>query len=99
RNPETPITRHTFNWTAMSTRIETRMAKAKAAPSWTVNSVVWVMNPGPMALVAIRKTAPSKALLLAGAGLFSAAGLLAMTLQSPGAHRQADRCESTANRR
>src|SRR5690606_4354787 len=32
RNPETPITRHTFNWTAMSTRIETRMAKAKAAP-------------------------------------------------------------------
>ena len=38
--------------------IEIRIAKAKAAPSWAVNCVVWVMKPGPMALVAIRNMAP-----------------------------------------
>ena len=37
------------------------MAKAKAAPSSAVNTVVWVMKPGPMALVAIRNIAPSNA--------------------------------------
>ncbi|GAB7192380.1 hypothetical protein NUM3379_30890 [Kineococcus sp. NUM-3379] len=37
------------------------MAKANAAPSWTVNVVVWVMKPGPMALVAMRNMAPSRA--------------------------------------
>jgi hypothetical protein len=36
-------------------------AQAKAAPSWAVNVAVWVRNPGPMALVAIRKIAPSTA--------------------------------------
>ena len=35
------------------------MPKANAAPSDTVNVAVWVMNPGPMAEVAIRKIAPS----------------------------------------
>ena len=57
-SPETPMTRHTFSCTAMSTRIETRIAKAKAAPSWTVKLAVWVMKPGPMALVAMRNRAP-----------------------------------------
>ncbi|GAA1078676.1 hypothetical protein GCM10009605_14730 [Nocardiopsis composta] len=46
----------------MSIRIDTTMANAKAAPSVAVNSVVWVMKPGPMALVAIRNTAPRRAL-------------------------------------
>ena len=55
------MTRQTFSWTAMSTRIETRIAKAKAAPSSAVKTVVWVMKPGPMALVAIRNMAPSRA--------------------------------------
>ena len=36
------------------------MAKAAAAPSFTVKVVVWVMNPGPIAEVAIRNIAPSK---------------------------------------
>ena len=53
--------RQTFSWTAMSTRIDTTMAKANEAPIWTVNSVVWVMKPGPMALVAMRNMAPSMA--------------------------------------
>ena len=61
RMPETPITRQTFSCTAMSMRIETRIAKAKAAPSWAVKVVVWVMKPGPMALVAIRNMAPISA--------------------------------------
>src|SRR5699024_6035147 len=56
--PETPRTRQTFSWMAMSTRIDTRIAKAKAAPNWTVNTLVCVMKPGPMALVAIRNIAP-----------------------------------------
>ena len=33
RSPDIPITRQTFSCTAMSTRIDTRMAKANAAPS------------------------------------------------------------------
>lgn len=33
------------------------MPKAKAAPSFVVKVAVWVMNPGPMADVAIRKMA------------------------------------------
>ena len=40
------MTRHTFSCTAMSTRIDTRIAKAKAAPSSAVKTVVWVMKPG-----------------------------------------------------
>ena len=51
---------------AMSTRIETRMAKANAAPICTVNTVVWVMNPGPIALVAMRNMAPREAAKLVG---------------------------------
>ena len=46
----------------MSTRIDTRIANANAAPSSTVKAVVWVMNPGPMAEVAIRKMAPMSVL-------------------------------------
>ena len=38
RRPETPIIRQTFSCTAMSTRIETRIAKANAAPSWAVKT-------------------------------------------------------------
>jgi hypothetical protein len=34
------------------------IANANAAPSCTVNVVVWVMKPGPMAEVAIRNIAP-----------------------------------------
>ena len=33
----------------MSNRIDTRIAQAKAAPSWSVKVAVWVMKPGPMA--------------------------------------------------
>ena len=61
RIPDPPITRHTFNCTAMSRRIETTIANAKAAPSLPVNTAVCVRNPGPMALVAMRKMAPRRA--------------------------------------
>ncbi|WP_231747759.1 hypothetical protein [Auraticoccus cholistanensis] len=79
RRPETPITRHTFSCSAMSTRIETRIAKANATPSWTVKAVVWVMNPGPMAEVAIRNMAPTSvdrvlARMVDGAGVAPSAG-------------------------
>jgi len=55
------MTRHRLSCTAMSTTIDSAMAQANAAPSWTVIAAVWVMNPGPIALVAIRKMAPSTA--------------------------------------
>ena len=60
RRPETPMMRHTLSWMAMSTTTETRITQAKAAPSCTVNVVVWVRNPGPIADVAIRNIAPRK---------------------------------------
>jgi len=43
----------------MSTRIDTTNANANAAPRVAAKVVVWVMKPGPMALVAIRNIAPS----------------------------------------
>src|SRR3954467_15555808 len=60
RRPDTPMTRHTFSWRAMSMTIETAIANANAAPNCTVKAVVWVMKPGPMAEVAIRNIAPSR---------------------------------------
>ena len=62
RLPDEVIIRQMFSWTAMSTRIDTRIANANAAPIWAVNVAVWVMKPGPMALVAMRKMAPMTAL-------------------------------------
>ena len=56
--------RHTLSWMAMSMRIEMKMAKAKAAPIWAVKVAVCVMNPGPIAEVAMRKIAPRIALRL-----------------------------------
>ena len=50
--------RQMFSWIAMSTTIEIRIAQANAAPSCTVNVVVWVRKPGPIADVAIRNIAP-----------------------------------------
>jgi hypothetical protein len=88
RRPLTPITRHTFSCSAMSMTIETAMAKANAAPSWTVNVVVWVMKPGPMAEVAMRNIAPSRvervlaAMRPPGAPVGGAAGALPALLGS-----------------
>lgn len=62
RLPDEVIMRQTFSCTAMSTRIEMRIANAKAAPIVAVNVAVCVMKPGPMALVAMRKIAPMTAL-------------------------------------
>ena len=56
--PDTPSMRQILSCTMMSIRIDTIIAKAKAAFSWSVKTVVWVRNPGPMAEVAIRKAAP-----------------------------------------
>ena len=36
-------------------RMETKIAKPNAAPYFTVNTAVWVKNPGPIAEVAIIK--------------------------------------------
>jgi hypothetical protein len=49
--------RQMFSCTTKSMRMEARMPKAKAAPSFVVKVAVWVMKPGPMAEVAIRKIA------------------------------------------
>ena len=46
-----------FNCTTKSITIDARMAKAKAEPSLVVKVAVYVMKPGPMAEVAIRKMA------------------------------------------
>ncbi len=58
RLPETVIMRQMFICTAKSMSTDSRMANANAAPSWAVKVAVWVMNPGPMAEVAMRKMAP-----------------------------------------
>lgn len=55
-------TRQIFSCTTKSIRIDARMPKAKAAPMVAVKVAVWVMKPGPMAEVAIRKTAASREL-------------------------------------
>ena len=83
RRPETPTTRQTFSCTATSTRIDARMAKANAAPSRAVNVVVWVMKPGPIALVAMRNMAPSTADRLALPATAVAAGVSGTGLASP----------------
>ena len=59
RRPDTPRMRHTLSWMTMSTRIDSKIANANAAPIWTVNTDVWVRKPGPMADVAMRKMAPT----------------------------------------
>lgn len=42
----------------MSSKMESKITNPKLAASWAVNTVVCVKNPGPMADVAIKKTAP-----------------------------------------
>lgn len=64
-----PTTRQTFSCTATSTMIEMTIAKAKAAPSCAVKTVVWVMKPGPIALVAMRNIAPRRAPFVAVAAV------------------------------
>ena len=54
---DSAIMRQTLSCTTKSMRTDARMPKAKAAPSFVVKVAVWVMNPGPMADVAIRKMA------------------------------------------
>src|SRR5699024_10507199 len=61
RLPEPATIRQTLSWTAKSMITEARIANAKEAPSVWVKVAVWVMNPGPIAEVAIRKIAPSTA--------------------------------------
>ena len=70
----------------MSTRMETRIANANAAPISTVNTVVCVMNPGPMALVAMRNIAPSDAVNVAAraASGFPPTGVLSAGLLAAG---------------
>ena len=55
--PVSDTMRHPLSCTTKSIRTDARMPKAKAAPMVAVNVAVWVMNPGPMADVAIRKMA------------------------------------------
>ena len=53
--------RQMFSCTTKSIRIDARIAKANAEPSFAVKVAVWVMKPGPMAEVAMRKIAAIKA--------------------------------------
>src|SRR5206468_1134367 len=63
-NSETASMRQVFNWAQISIRIVIRITNPKLADNCSVNTVVWVRNPGPIAEVAIRKAAPSTAPLL-----------------------------------
>ena len=45
----------------MSNSIEQRITNPKLVTNCCVKTVVWVMNPGPIAEVAIRKAAPNNA--------------------------------------
>lgn len=60
RMPLIVMTRHTFICAPISMTIDARMAKAKLAPNFSVNTAVCVKNPGPIADVAMRKTAPKR---------------------------------------
>src|SRR5690242_14734122 len=62
RRSATATTRQMFSWAARSKRTETRIAKPKLARSCPVKTAVWVRKPGPMALVAMRKAAPTRIL-------------------------------------
>src|SRR5688572_1365018 len=57
----TAMMRHIFNCAARSSRMERRITKPKLVNSCWVKTVVCVMNPGPIAEVAIKNAAPSKA--------------------------------------
>ena len=54
---DSAIMRQTLSCTTKSMRTDARMPKANAGPSFVVKVAVCVMNPGPMADVAIRKMA------------------------------------------
>ncbi|MCY1431255.1 hypothetical protein D9M71_472190 [compost metagenome] len=58
----TLITRQMLSWAPMSISSEIRIAKAKLAKYFSVNSEVWVRNAGPIDEVAIRKMAPRSTL-------------------------------------
>ena len=70
------------------------MAKANDAPILTVNSVVWVMKPGPMALVAMRNMAPSIAVRLAEALSF---GLVLGVAMIPSIGGAGDSCHKVGS--
>ena len=53
------MTRQTFICAPMSMTIEARIANAKLAANFSVNTAVCVRNPGPMADVAMMNAAPS----------------------------------------
>ncbi|GAB6952037.1 hypothetical protein JCM12107_10180 [Corynebacterium simulans] len=55
-----------------------KMAKAKAAPIWTVKTEVWVKKPGPMEEVAMRNMAPAMAPIPLG-GFLTATAVSALT--------------------
>jgi hypothetical protein len=61
RNSATATMRQIFNCAAISSKMDIRMTKPKLVSSCCVNTVVCVMNPGPIAEVAIKNAAPSKA--------------------------------------
>ena len=72
RSPDTPRMRQTLSWITMSTRMDSKIANANAAPICTVKTEVWVRKPGPMAEVAMRKMAPTMGPMpRAAAGAFS----------------------------
>ena len=64
RRSATAITRQMLSCAPRSKSTDTRIANPKLAPSWLVKTAVCVRNPGPIALVAIRKAAPTRTLLM-----------------------------------
>ena len=60
-NFDTPMMRQIFNWAPISSNKEIKITNPKLANNWLVNFVVCVINPGPIAEVAIRKAAPKNA--------------------------------------
>ena len=60
RRPLTETIRQMFSWAPMSSSMDKRMTNPKLAPSFSVNTAVWVRKPGPIAEVAIRKAAATR---------------------------------------
>ena len=57
---ETARTLHTFNCATKDIITEANITKANVAPISFVKTAVWVINPGPIADVAIKNAAPKR---------------------------------------
>ena len=85
--------RQMLSWAPISISSETRMAKAKLAGYFSVNSEVWVRKAGPMDDVAMMKMAPRSTLRWEGVARSACVGCIGYLLfLGVGAGREMQPC-------